>query len=255
VETPWDDIIARICAAKLEPDWPLGLRAGYHPMTSWFILAELIGRASGIHFRDYVRSEIFLPLGMNDCWIGMPAEQYRAYGDRIAMLLDMEKPERPPYRYSLLPGATACFPGANGYGPASELAKIYEMLLGGGEPRGVRILQPSSVEQMTARQRQGMYDETFKFIMDWGLGLIINSVRYGAGMPYGYGPHASDNTIGHGGSQSSVAFADPDHDLAVAVVTSGMPGEQKHQRRLRAVCAAIYEDLALADSVGAPDDR
>src|SRR5215208_2026172 len=46
VETPWEEIIAHICAAKLEPDWPLGLRAGYHPMTSWFILAELIGRAS-----------------------------------------------------------------------------------------------------------------------------------------------------------------------------------------------------------------
>jgi CubicO group peptidase (beta-lactamase class C family) len=247
-ETPWKEIVARICAAKLEPDWPLGLRAGYHPMTSWFIVGELVGRASGKHFRDYVRSDIFLPLGMNDSWIGMPAERFLGYGDRIAIMSEMDKPDRPPYRYSLLSGATACFPGANGYGPARELGHIYEMLLGQGEYNGVRVLQPSSVEQMTARQRQGMYDETFKHVMDWGLGLILNSARYGAEtVPYGYGPYASDKVFGHSGSQSSLAFADPEHGLAVAAVMNGMPGEQKHQRRIRAVCAAIYEDLGLSN--------
>jgi CubicO group peptidase (beta-lactamase class C family) len=159
----------------------------------------------------------------------------------------MDKPERPAYRYSLLTGATACFPGANGYGPARELARVYEMLLGQGERNGVRILQPSSVEQMTARQRQGMYDETFKHVMDWGLGLILNSTRYGADtVPYGYGPYASDAAFGHSGSQSSVAFGDPEHGLAVAIITNGMPGEQKHQRRIRQLCGAVYEDLGLS---------
>jgi CubicO group peptidase (beta-lactamase class C family) len=64
-------------------------------------------------------------------------------------------------------------------------------------------------------------------------------------MPYGYGPYASDSTFGHSGSRSSVAFADPEIRLAVAAVMNGMPGEGRHQRRVRQVCAAVYEDLGL----------
>ena len=100
---------------------------------------------------------------------------------------------------------------------------------------------------MTSRQREGMFDNTFKRVIDWGLGLIIDSKRYGIeNVPYGYGRYASDNTFGHGGSQSSVGFADPDRQLAVGCYFNGMPGEAAHQKRLRAVLDALYEDLGLA---------
>jgi CubicO group peptidase (beta-lactamase class C family) len=65
-------------------------------------------------------------------------------------------------------------------------------------------------------------------------------------VPYGYGPHASPRAYGHGGSQSSISFADPEHELAVAIVCNGTPGEEAHQRRMRAVVAAVYEDLDLS---------
>jgi CubicO group peptidase (beta-lactamase class C family) len=94
-----------------------------------------------------------------------------------------------------------------------------------------------------------MFDETFRHIMDWGLGFMVNSNRYGANtVPYGFGKHASDETFGHSGSQSSVAFADPTHRLVVAWVCNGMPGERKHQARAREINSAIYEDLNLVES-------
>jgi CubicO group peptidase (beta-lactamase class C family) len=90
-----------------------------------------------------------------------------------------------------------------------------------------------------------MFDETFRHAMDWGLGLIIDSKQYGADtVPYGYGDAASSATFGHSGSQSSVAFADPQSGLVVAIVLAGMPGERPHQRRLRAILAALEQDLA-----------
>ncbi len=99
---------------------------------------------------------------------------------------------------------------------------------------------------MTARQREGMFDETFKHTMDWGLGLIVDSNRYGADtVPYGFGPYSSESTYGHGGAQSSVGFCDPQHDLVAAVVFNGMPGEGKHNARIRKFLAALYEDLGL----------
>jgi CubicO group peptidase (beta-lactamase class C family) len=145
-------------------------------------------------------------------------------------------------------GAAACRPGRNGRGPARELARFYERLL----KRGESVVTPQSAEALAARHRVGMYDHTFKHVIDWGLGFIPESSQYGAEtVPYGYGPHASRRTFGHSGSQSSVAFADPEQGLAVAVICNGMPREGPHQRRIRQVLAAAYEDLGLAGTIAA----
>lgn len=260
-ETPWDEIIRRICIAPLERNWTPGRRAGYHPYTSWYVLGELVARLSGRSFPDYVREQIFLPLGMNDCWIGMPPTARDAYGDRLGVMVNTERlvadgrPLLTPHAWSTPAGITACAPGGNGHGPMRELAKFYEMLLGGGERDGARVLSAESVRQMTARQRVGLFDETFKHNLDWGLGMIPNNARYGVDtvsdddtVPYGYGRFASDEAVGHSGSQSSAAFCDPRHGLAVAVVLNGTCGERKHQPRMRAVIEAVYEDLGLANA-------
>jgi CubicO group peptidase (beta-lactamase class C family) len=94
-----------------------------------------------------------------------------------------------------------------------------------------------------------MVDATFKHVLDWGLGLIVSSVQYGAEtVPYGYGHHASSRTFGHSGYRSSVGFADPERGLAVAVAFNGTPGNEQHEMRVRSVLDSIYEDLrALGD--------
>jgi CubicO group peptidase (beta-lactamase class C family) len=121
------------------------------------------------------------------------------------------------------------------------------MLLAGGEtPGGRRILRPETIHALTSRQRVGMYDQTFKHVIDWGLGFIVNSNRYGIDtVPYGFGRYAGESTFGHNGFQSSTAFADPEHQLVVAVVCNGACGDAAHDRRMRAIDAAIYQDLGL----------
>jgi CubicO group peptidase (beta-lactamase class C family) len=143
--------------------------------------------------------------------------------------------------------AAAARPSGGGRGPARELGRFYDILLAGGTLNGVRLLSPQTVEAMTARHRAGIRDETFKHVIDWGLGFIINSNQYGPNsVPYGYGPHASPRTFGHSGSQSSSAFADPENRLVVVCVCNGMPGEPAHQSRMRAIHTAVYKDLRLA---------
>ena len=246
-EARWGEIIAHICAAPLEPGWVPGKKAGYHLASSWFILGELVRVIDGRPFERYVREDIFGPLGMRDSWVGMPAEQYRAYGERMGMMYITEggTPQQHP-TWSSEAGVTLPRPGGNGHGPMRELGCFYEALLGHGERAGVRILSPQTVEALTARHRTGMMDETFGHVMDWGLGFIIDSNVYGAEtVPYGYGLHSSPRTFGHSGYQSSAAFADPEHGLVVAVVCNGTPGEEQHQQRARALHTAIYEDLGL----------
>ena len=243
-QAPWDQIIAKICAMKIERDWVPGQKAGYSAFTSWFLLGEIVRRVDGRDCATYVRQEIFEPLEMTDSWIAMSPEVYCAYGTRLGILQKTEGGNVTPLGVDTEAACTNARPSSSGHGPARELGRFYEMLLAGGALRGRRILLPQTVKPLVARQRVGMYDHTFKHVMDWGLGFVLNSNQYGADtVPYGYGPHASDHTYGHSGYQSSSAFADPDNDLAVAIICNGAPGEAAHDRRMRAVHAALYEEL------------
>ena len=160
-------------------------------------------------------------------------------GDRLALVT-------PDFPGNHGDGLTVARPGANARGPVTDLAMIYDSLVA----HNGRLLPPEWSRQMVARQRQGLFDETFKQTVDWGWGHKLDSKRYGtangAAETYGYGPHASDATFGHSGNQCGCAFADPRHDLVVAWVVNGMPGEARHQERQTAVNAAVYEDLDLA---------
>jgi CubicO group peptidase (beta-lactamase class C family) len=250
-ERSWEEIVAKICAMRPEPRWVPGEKAGYHTASSWFVLGEVIRRVDGRPFERYVREEIFELLGMADSWVGMPPDRYLFYKDegRLGATWNTEGPEVKDHGWDTEERLIRPNPGGNGYGPLRDLGRFYEMLLARGIGNGRRILSPQAVEAMTARHRAGMVDATFKHVLDWGLGFIVNSVQYGAEtVPYGYGHHASYRTFGHSGYRSSTGFADPERGLAVAVAFNGTPGNERHEQRVRSVLDAIYEDL------GAPGD-
>lgn len=246
---PWEEIIAKICAMKPEPRWVAGQKAGYHQASSWFILGEVIQRVGGVPFSTYVRREICEPLGMADSWIGMPSERYQAYAaeSRIGAMWNTEEEAPKPHGWDTEERVVRPSPGGNGFGPMRELGRFYEMLLGRGSWRAQRILLPQTVEAFTTPHRVGMVDVTFKHVLDWGLGFIVNSIQYGAEtVPYGYGHHASPRTFGHSGYRSSTGFADPERGLAVALGLNGTPSNERHEARIRSVLDAVYEDLGLA---------
>jgi CubicO group peptidase (beta-lactamase class C family) len=240
---PWsesrDANLARIYDAPIEDGWVPGRRAGYHAAAGMSVLGEVVARTSGTPFDQYVRAEIFEPLGMDDCWVGMPTDRYAAYGDRIGVMhvTDGGAPRVLP-RIDSARSTASPMPGANGRGPMRQLARFYEMLLGAGERDGVRILTPQTVAAISARHRVGMVDETFGIVSDWGLGFAIDT--------YITGRHSSPRAFGHGGHQSSAAFCDPEHGIVVAVVCNGMPGLDRHHARMDAIATAAYIDADAA---------
>lgn len=245
-DVPWERIIAKICAMRMERDWPPGKKAGYSALVSWFILGEVVRRIDGRDYAAYVRQEIFEPLGMNDSWVAMPPETYRAYGNRLAIMQITEGGQIKDAGLDTEAACTNARPAGSGHGPARELGRFYEALLAHGTLGGRRTILPQSVEALTARHRAGMYDLTFRHIMDWGLGFQLNSNQYGAAtVPYGFGPYASYRTFGHNGHQSATAFADPEPGLTVVILCNGMPGEIAHDRRMRELHSSIYEELGL----------
>ncbi len=243
---PWDEVLDEICRHRLEPRWVPGEKAGYHIASSWFVLGEIVQRLSGLAFSRYVRQRLFEPAGMESCWIGMSEEEFDSVQERVGVMYDCagEEPRPHPWtnRRMLLPAN----PARNGAGPARELGRFYEMLLARGSWQGRQILQSTTVEALTARQRVGMHDQTFRHVVDWGLGFIPDSKQYGAEtVPYGYGRHCSRETFGHSGFQSSTAFCDRRHRLVVALIFNATPGAAAHERRMRGALEAVYQDLGL----------
>ena len=225
-----------------------GKKAGYHVGSGWFILGELVRRLDGRPFEQYVRAEIFRPLEMFDSWVRHAAgAAYREYGTRIGLMHSTDKGGAvADFFADSEAGATVCRPAGNGRGPVRELGRFYEMLLNRGRYEQRKILVPQTVEAMTARHRVGMFDHTFKMVVDWGLGFILQTDPDGTDpFAYGFGP-SGPRTFGHGGFESSAGFADPETGLVVAFVFNGTPGEQQHKQRRRALQLAISQDRGLA---------
>jgi CubicO group peptidase (beta-lactamase class C family) len=246
----WDETIARISALPLDPDWVPGKTAGYHVSGSWFVLGEIVRRVVNDRLAHYFSEKLFGPLGMENSQLSMEPEQWAGSKKRLAPMFISSAGKLQPHPVLNAPEyAASPRPGSSGRGPIRELARFYEMLLRGGMGAGGILLNRETCATLIRRRRIGQFDQTFSHIIDWSLGFIVNSNQYGAQtLPYSFGLHASDETYGHGGAQSSSAFCDPKNQLVVAWAFNGMPGELRHNKRGRALNSAIYEDLGLVAS-------
>ena len=246
----FDENLALICAAELDADAAPGRRAGYQTTAVMLVLAELLHRKPGRAFPEYCREELFQPLGMQSSWLGMSESALASCRDRLGETFDTSGAE--PRPGSLAPDRphqlTAVMPGGNGRGPMRELARLLELLDGGGEREGVRLLASDTVAALTSRQRHGLYDHTWNAVIDCGLGLTLDSKRHhgGANHLYGYGRYASDRSFGHAGFRTTLAFCDPECSLVVCCSWNGMVADDDvHSRRQHALCEALYRDLGL----------
>jgi len=244
---PFWEVVDVICRTPQEPDWVPGKTSGYNVAAAWYVLGAVLERADGRSYRDYTRAEIFEPLGMHDCWVGMSRETHAAYADRIHEMPYLENGQwKTGEAWGTPQGVEIARPGGNGYGPVRQLVRLYEMLLGGGELDGVRLLRPETVALLTRRHTEGLPDRTFGNLpCDRGLGVVVNS-RHHSSLFAWYGTKASADSFGHQGYFSSVAFADPEHDLALGLVFSGVREDVEHTVRVVEAVDALYADLGLA---------
>lgn len=241
-EVTWDETIRRICAAGLDHGALPGVTPAYHPMSTWFVLGEVVRRVSRRSFEEFLTTELLTPCGMTQVSLTANEES-----PTYSPLYERQQGELVELPWNAPPRRDRPSPGSSLRAPIRELAVFYEMLRQQGRHGLARIIRPPTVEALTARHRIGEHDLTLQHAVDFGLGFLINGAKYGVDtVPYGYGRYASPETFGHGGAQCTQGYCDPGHELAVAYAFNGRPGEGQHQRRVRAINDAIYEDLGLA---------
>lgn len=236
----WDQALARIAAhpAEHEP----GMLASYHATSGWKVLGEIVRVVDGRPIQNYLGDEVTSPAGMVDTWLGVPLADQERLGPRLAPVhwtglvmpvLEDGAVSMRPYHVEDIhdqPWHRAKVePGGGGRGPASDLGRFYEALLGDG---GARLLRrPESVSLLSACHRSGVPDRIFASTPPWGLGVQIAGGMSGT---IGY------RAFGHGGMASSRGLCDPVEGLVMAVVCNGLAGPIENERRMTELTNAVY---------------
>jgi CubicO group peptidase (beta-lactamase class C family) len=216
----------------------------YQPGSQWVysvsvdVQGHLVEKLSGKSLPEYLRQEIFEPLGMRDTGFAVPAAKM----DRLATV----------YRFDPKAGLTAVphdpnvttVPGlASGggglYSTARDYSRFAQMLANGGTLGGVRILAASTVALMRDNHLPDV-------LRDGRFGIGSHRMRPGFGFGYDVAvfddPHKVGSTTGKGtffwdGAAGTWFWIDPVNDIVFIgmiqrMVGAGMPNLQHMSRAL-----------------------
>ncbi len=272
----WQPVIRALEAQK--PAWRPGTEHLYHSVTFGFLVGEVVRRITGRSLGTFFADEVAVPLGLS-AWIGLPeaheprvarvgyaapftleemtAGMIETTGlDRDTVVAWMDavwSPGSVQARAAELGGAldptsdypstrafrAAEFPFGNMLSDARSLARMYAATV--SEVDGVRLLDPATVEQMTAvqtdRTRMHGLPPQLTIPADRSFYMSLGFWRACPPMPW-VGP----GSFGHPGSGGSVGFADPDAGVGFGYVPnlwSFRIGEPRASNLAAAVVACL----------------
>lgn len=226
----WDWCVESIAA--LEPILPIGSSA-YASLSYGWLLGELVRRTDPAHrgFAQFTREDILEPLGIDDFYVGMNGRQH----DRIAELTTNAtlRVDPPPLRAQAMPPAVepgelwnnpvlydAVIPGAGGIANARSVARLFAMLAGKGSFGSSRLLSEERVMTFTEpRPNSDQVDPVLGQVPWVGVGgYWLGGETPPAEPIIGTGR----NTLASNGAGGSIAWADLDTGLAVAICHNRM---------------------------------
>jgi CubicO group peptidase (beta-lactamase class C family) len=226
--------------------WAPGSTLCYHALTYGWVVGGLVERVDGRPFARFVAEEIAAPLGLDGLFFGVPTAEL----GRVATLTDAPEllvpaapspvpniaPEgalsaaemnRTAARQAVLPAYGLC---AN----ARSLAKVYAALIGEGID-GVQLLPPERVAQASALEVDSVNASSGEPLR-FGLGY-----RVGGGDTPWLGARGA--AFGHDGHGGAIAYAEPEHGLAVGFTKNRLvmtaPGVDARSRVIQAVRSAF----------------
>ncbi len=196
----------------------------FDPGTKWQyglnsdLLGSLIEVISGMNLENFLRKNIFDPLGMKDTYFNVPASK----ADRLATVYTEDSlrhiikwshefrridPDYPTMKKRYFSG------GAGLSSTAFDYAVFMQMLLNGGKYNGHQVLSKRTVEMMISGQlAPGLFGDD-----NMGLGFGITSERSAARGPRNAGSFA------WGGYYGTTFWADPKARLVCLFMTQQNP--------------------------------
>ena len=202
-------------AQALVPLFPPGTGRSYQSMGT-LIVAELVRKISGKPIAEFLRDEIFKPLGMSSSGLG-------SRGLERKRLVRVQTPE---YQAGSDFGWNSTYwqefgaPWGGMFAAPEDLAVICQLMLNGGAWGDRQLLSAASIEAMTTNQLafQPEVPERERRAHPWGLGWSLNH----RGTSRSWGDLLGPRTFGHTGATGTMCWMDPDRNGFCLLLTSAI---------------------------------
>lgn len=223
-----ETLLKLICDA--EPTDVLGRRQAYHAITGGTILQAILERVTGHSIRSYWHEHFKKPMRFRHFDYGATRKEFdRMARDRFAgarvpqplrtyfrqfLGLDVERDRDFVNNYAFF---SEPVPAGNMIATAEETSRFFQMLLDDGRYGEKQIISKLAAHRATWETSPHRLDNTLKVPLRYSAGMMLG------GEPLGlFGPHTG-NAFGHLGLINIFAWADPDRDIAVALLSTGKP--------------------------------
>ena len=201
-------------------------------------LGRVVEVVSGIPFAEFMQQRLLDPLVMKNTTFWLSAEQEKRFAHNYRMDAATGKLGETAIAYmyggAVTDQARPALGGAGLFSTAEDVAKVYQMMLNGGELAGHRILKPETVAEMTRKQTGEL---KARVGMPWGLGFSIIEDPAQMEANNGYAP----GSFGHGGAHGTQSWADPQSGLVhvFMIQRAGIPNNPDNSPMRRAYEAVV----------------
>ena len=218
-----------------------GMPLAFEPGERWMygfsidVLGAVIEVVSGKTLGEYLKQNVFDPLGMKDTGFFVPAEKQ----DRVATLYHIREGMKPDARqYPMLKPAFES--GGGGlFSTVKDYSRFAQMLLHGGSLDGVRLLGRKTIDLISTDHLTPQQQATHSWDTQRGYG-------YGLGVRVMTNPEVADinGSVGEWGWDGAFGnwfCVDPKESLTCVYLTTNLPGD--HYRFIPKLMASMYASL------------
>jgi CubicO group peptidase (beta-lactamase class C family) len=228
----WPEVVRAMETVRLR--WPPGTTVAYHPLNFGWVLGELVRRVDGRRLGQFLHDEFWGPLRLQHTFLGLP----ETLAGQVAHITDHTGKSPFVADFNRAEVQRAEVPAGGGITTARELARFYALLAGGDTLDGTRVFAPDTICAATRPSSEGEIDVTLQLPMRWAFGFHLG----GGGSTFGTA--SSPAAFGHAGHGSTLAWADPGHNLAFAMLTNGVQERAANYRRFVTVSDAVLAACA-----------
>lgn len=235
---PLARFIEEICLLPLA--FPPGTSVRYQS-TGFAILAEIVQQISGVPLAEFLRTEIFAPLGMNDTSLGWQVHKQ----NRIAAVRLPPGMENTDWHWNTSYWLGFGAPWGGLITSPADFARFCAMMANRGALGDVRILSPATVRAMTTNQLAAMPEvpEEERRCRPWGLGWKM----HWPAQSQNFGDLLLPRTFGHWGATGTVCWIDPESQVfCILFTTQPQETEGRYLARLSNLVAAAF----VSDTLG-----
>ena len=219
-------------------NWTPDSQWEYHATSAHWVLAEIIEQKTGEDFRDWLRTSLLDPMGLDNLYVGLPDEEH----GRAASIVYTEEPlpvaggevfPQTILHFNLASQRRAGCPGGGAFSTAADLAMFYQ---GAIAPSADSPLSSSAVELgTTVMTNPDRHTDPLSGIHVNRALTVVLAGDDGLSEERGFGKGVSPSAFGHGGAGGQIGWGDPETGLSVGFVTNGFQQDENIRERTAAI--------------------